>query len=95
MNTSDDMEICVDDNNRTVSIWLTKDESHDSDLREQLRPRFPKWKSKKYTIAVFSSGEADLFELTKILLENNLKELLRNECNESRGINQRTGTNQI
>ena len=65
------MEIVVDDNNKRVEIWLTRAEKNDMGLREALKPIFTKYKSMKYLVAVFSSGEQDLLTNTKNLLLHN------------------------
>lgn len=65
------MEIVVDDNKKRVEIWLTRAEKDDVDLRESLKPIFTKYKSMKYIVAVFSSGEQDLLTNTKNLLLHN------------------------
>jgi len=65
------MEIIVDDNKKRVEIWLTRAERDDAALRESIKPLFTKYRSMKYLVAVFSSGEQDLFSNTRDLLLHN------------------------
>ena len=62
------MRITVNENSRIVGIWLTKAEKNDADLRESLKPLYKKYHNQKYTVAVFMSGEQDLYENTRDLL---------------------------
>lgn len=65
------MEICVNDINKTVEIWLSKSESYNDVLRTGLKPLFADYKSKKYIVAVFESGNGSLLENTKNLIKHN------------------------
>lgn len=65
------MEICVNDINKTVEIWLSKSESYNDILRAGLKPLFADYKDKKYVIAVFESGNGSLLENTRDLLKHN------------------------
>lgn len=67
------MEIHVSDKARTVMVWLTNAERIDMDLRARLVPLYQKYKAKKYCVAVFESGERDLYESTLDLLMYNKK----------------------
>lgn len=62
------MEILRDDHKGLVQIWLTKEEKADPVLRESLKPLYAKYKVEKYMVAVFESGEGDLYESTRDLL---------------------------
>ncbi|MBO4308969.1 MAG: hypothetical protein J5885_03975 [Clostridia bacterium] len=72
------MEIHVRDDIRTIEVWLNRAEAKDDALRERMAPWYRRWKQQKYLVAVFSSGEGDLFELTKFLLQKNLMEMAQN-----------------
>lgn len=65
------MEINIRDCDKIVEIWLTNAEKCDTLLKESLKPIYAAYKSKKYTVAVFESGEGDLFESTRDLLLHN------------------------
>ena len=62
------MRLTVNENSKIVSIWLTKAEQNDAELRESLNPLYKEYHSQKYTVAVFMSGEQDLYENTRDLL---------------------------
>ena len=65
------MEIQVNDSDKIVEIWLSNAEKEDVALRDSLKPIYSAYKIKKYKVAVFESGEADLFDETKELLLHN------------------------
>ncbi|MDR3277386.1 MAG: hypothetical protein LBT12_01325 [Oscillospiraceae bacterium] len=62
------MEIVVNDSGKRVEVWLTRDEKADAALRESLKPIYTKYKNMKYLVAVFESGDQDLFANTRDLL---------------------------
>lgn len=53
---------------KLVTIWLTRSEQADAELRERLKSVYAKYKSKKYMVAQFHSGMEDLYEGTRDLL---------------------------
>ena len=65
------MEINVKDEKRWVEIWLSNAEKRDPVLRESLKDIYDKFKKKKYLVAVFESGEKDLYQGTLDLLAYN------------------------
>ena len=65
------MEINVKDEKRMVEIWLSNAEKRDPVLRESLKDIYDKFKKKKYLVAVFESGEKDLYQGTLELLAYN------------------------
>lgn len=67
------IELNIHDEQKYVSIWLTKDEAADSDLRENLKPLYSEYKQKKYRVVVFESGRGDLPMLTRDLLKHNIE----------------------
>ena len=73
------MQMNVHDNNKYVSIWLTKAEAADTQLRELLTPLYQKYQDKKYRVVVFESGKGDLPTLTRDLLKHNLDLFAQNE----------------
>ena len=54
-----------------VEIWLSNAEKRDPVLRESLKDIYDKFKKKKYLVAVFESGEKDLYQGTLDLLAYN------------------------
>lgn len=56
---------------RMVEIWLSNAEKRDPVLRESLKDIYDKFKKKKYLVAVFESGEKDLYQGTLDLLAYN------------------------
>lgn len=61
----------VRDDKQLVEIWLTNAEKKDPTLREGLNDIYDKFKKKKYLVAVFESGEKDLYRGTLDLLAYN------------------------
>ena len=67
------MEMKVKDDVQIVEIWLSNAEKNDKLLRDSLQVVFDKYKKKKYMVAVFESGEKDLYQGTLELLAYNRK----------------------
>ena len=62
------MEIIVMDDEKLVTIWLTRAEQADAALQERLKSVYAKCKAKKYMVAQFCSGTENLYECTRDLL---------------------------
>ena len=54
--------------NKIVELWLTREEKEDAAFRESLKPLYQQYKAQNYLVAVFLSGEADLYQQTRDLL---------------------------
>lgn len=67
------MEINVLDDKKIVEIWLTRAEQEDPALNASLKDIYAEYKQKKYTVAVFKSGDRDLYQSTLDLLSYNKK----------------------
>ena len=65
------MEMNVRDDKQLVEIWLTNAEKKDLALREGLKDIYDMYKKKKYLVAVFESGEKELYRGTLDLLSYN------------------------
>lgn len=65
------MEMNVIDDKKLLEIWLTNAEKKDLALRESLKSVYAKYKKKNYLVAVFESGEKDLYQGTLDLLAYN------------------------
>ena len=63
------MEFNVNDKDKILEIWLSNSEKEDISLKSL----YKEYKEKKYTVAVFKSGNENLFSNTKELLLNNRK----------------------
>lgn len=62
------MEINVKEDPHIVEIWLTRAEKQNPALRSDLHPIYKRFKEKEYLVAVYESGEKDLYEGTLDLL---------------------------
>ncbi len=65
------MEMNVRDDKQLVEIWLTNAEKNDPALQDGLKDIYDKYKKKKYLVAVFESGEKDLYQGVLDLLAYN------------------------
>lgn len=61
----------VRDDKKLVEIWLTRAEKQDAQLREGLKDVYDRCREKKYLVAVYESGEGDLYQSTLDLLAYN------------------------
>ncbi len=66
------MEIFVDENNRIVKFWLTKDEQENERNQSRFKQIAESYTADNFRVAVFHSGKADLLSCTDRLLKNNL-----------------------
>ena len=73
------MEMTVKDERKLVEIWLTNAEKSDPVLRAGLQSVYGTYKKKKYLVAVFESGNGDLYEQTRDLLLYNRQRLAEQE----------------
>lgn len=78
------MRINADDNRKTVDIWLTKAEKNDAKLQESLQDIYKKYSRQKYLVAVFLSGEQDLYEGIRDLLLYNRHRMAKKEVQAAR-----------
>ena len=74
------IELNIYDEQKYVSVWLTKAEAADHALRERLQPLYSEYKQKKYRVVVFESGRGDLPMLTRDLLKHNIEISAQNEA---------------
>ena len=65
------MEIHVQAEKRLVEVWLTKAEKNDLTLRARLKDIYSKYKVQNYLVAVYESGNKDLYQGTRDLLAYN------------------------
>ena len=69
------MEINIHDDKKMVEVWLTHAEKQDEALQQELKPLYVQYKKKKYMVAVFESGEQDLYQNTLALLSYNKRRI--------------------
>ena len=69
------MEINIHDDKKMVEVWLTRAEKKDEALQQELKPLYAQYKKKKYMVAVFESGEQDLYQNTLALLSYNKRRI--------------------
>ena len=78
------MEISINEERRTVEVWLSNEEKSDSAVRQRLKPLYAEYSEKKYTVAVFMSGSQDLYSLTSDLLCYNRKRIAELEVEQEK-----------
>ena len=61
------------------TFWLTREERDDPAFRESLKPIYQQYKDQNYLVAVFLSGEEDLYQQTRDLLLYNRRRLAEKE----------------
>ena len=69
------MEVNIHDDKKMVEVWLTRAEKQDEALQQELKPLYAQYKKKKYMVAVFESGEQDLYQNTLALLSYNKRRI--------------------
>ena len=56
------MQVEINDQEKTLLVWVTGEEREDPDVRQKLLPLFQKYKKQKYIVATFESGSHELYE---------------------------------
>ena len=67
------MEITMNEEKKTVSVWLTNADQKDPVLREQLKAFYKDCKAKGILAVEYQSGTGDLYQNTLALLSYNRK----------------------
>ena len=62
------MRMEIRDESKIVELWLTREEKDDLAFWESLKPIYQEYKEQKYLVAVFLSGEEELYQQTRDLL---------------------------
>ena len=62
------MHIKIHEPARIVEVMLTHAEQADPAVKQQLKELYAQYQNTKYTVAVFLSGDRDLYEDTRDLL---------------------------
>ena len=69
------MEVKVHMDKKQVEVWLTRQEKDRPEIRQRLQELYRMGKEKRCLVAVFLSGEADLYGQTRDLRCENQKRL--------------------
>ena len=69
----------IREQNKIVELWLTRKERDDPAFRESLKPIYQQYKDQNYLVAVFLSGEEDLYQQPRDLLLYNRRRLAEKE----------------
>ena len=69
----------IREQSKIVELWLAREERDDPAFRESLKPIYQQYKDENYLVAVFLSGEEDLYQQTRDLLLYNRRRLAEKE----------------
>ena len=78
------MRMEVKEHSKVVELWLTREEKDDKQFVESLKPLYRQYKAQNYMVAVFYSGEEDLYQQTRGLLLYNRRRVAEKEVQEQR-----------
>ena len=73
------MHMEVKERSRVVELWLTKEEKNDIQFLDSLKLLCRQYKAQNYMVAVFYSGEKDLYQQTRDLLLYNRRRAAEKE----------------
>lgn len=76
------MELNICNDKKAVEVWLTQAERDNPAVMKRLKPMYQAYAQKKYTVAVFFSGNEDLYQQTSDLVCYNRKRLAEMEVEE-------------
>lgn len=79
-----DLEMHIRDDKKLVEIWLNSEEKRDTQLRERLKDVYAQFKAQKYLVAVYESGEGDLYQGTLDLLRYNKRRSAEREVQKAK-----------
>lgn len=74
----------INENSKIVELWLTRAEKEDAAVQESLKPIYQKYKEQKYLVAVFLSGEEELYPQTRDLLLYNRRRQAEKEIRQQK-----------
>lgn len=80
------MELSINNESRTVEIWLNTQEAQDPVLKERLGLLYQIFAAQKYLVAVFQSGRRDLVQSTSDLLCYNRKRIAQLEVEREKQV---------
>ncbi|WP_143149428.1 hypothetical protein [Butyricicoccus pullicaecorum] len=78
------LQMQVNEKTKTIELWLTRAEKNDPTFRASLKPLYQQYTAQKYLVAVFLSGDGDLYQQTRDLLIYNRKRLAEQEVQKQR-----------
>lgn len=78
------MHMHVNENSKIVELWLTRAEKEDAAVQESLKPIYQQYKEQKYLVAVFLSGEEELYPQTRDLLLYNRRRSAEKEVQKQK-----------
>lgn len=78
------LEMHIRDDKKLVEIWLNSEEKKDDHLREGLKDVYAQFKAQKYLVAVYESGEGDLYQDTLDLLRYNKRRSAEREVQKAK-----------
>lgn len=78
------LEMHIRDDKKLVEIWLNSEERKDAQLREGLKDVYAQFKAQKYLVAVYESGEGDLYQGTLDLLRYNKRRSAEREVQKAK-----------
>lgn len=78
------MEMNIRNDRKLVEIWLSKNEKNDLSFRKNLTGICDRYKQMNYLVAVFESGNEDLFENTLNFLVYNRKRKAEKEVRQEK-----------
>ncbi|SCI13238.1 Uncharacterised protein [uncultured Flavonifractor sp.] len=76
----------VREQSKIVELWLTRAERDDPAFRESLKPIYQQYKAQNYLVAVFLSGEEELYQQTRDLLFYNRRRLAEKQVGIAMGM---------
>ena len=78
------MEIRVNESGKMVEVWLRRAEREDAIVQEGLKPVYAEYSKKGYLVAVFLSGDQDLYQQTTDLLKFNRRRSAQREVQQKK-----------
>lgn len=85
------MQIDIYDEKKQVCVWLTKEESANTDINRILKPLYEEYKRKKYMVAVYYPGNEDIMELLSELLRYNVRLFAERELQAEKQAEEQAG----
>ena len=76
------MRMEVKQPSKVVELWLTREESNDQQFLDSLKPLYRQYQGQNYLVAVFYSGEEDLYQQTRDLLLYNRRRVAEKQVQE-------------
>lgn len=67
------MEIQINEKNKIIEIWLTKDEANSESTNQMIKLIGRRYIPSKFKLVVFKSGKQELFSNTESLIMTNRK----------------------